>query len=347
MNTAMLKTKLKSKLKMLRIKFSLLISLSVVALLALILIIFEQKINQPLNLQKASLITVNVGTSIGKLSQQLRARHWFENRFWLRNYPRLFPKYAKIKAGTYQVKVGTTGKQLLEQLVLGKEHQFELTFIEGTTFAQWLILLHQQKYINHNLKDKSIADITQLLSIKHANPEGLLFPDTYAYTAGTDELTMLRRAQLKMRVELAKVWQNRAQNLPLQTPYQALIMASIIEKESSKVEEQPLIAAVFINRLTKNMRLQTDPTVIYGLGDRFHGDLKRSHLKEKTRYNTYKIKGLPPTPIAMPGLSTLKASVHPAKSDYLYFVSQGNGYHVFSTTLKEHNQAVARYQLKK
>jgi len=324
-------------------KFFLFIVLTITLLVAVTFSVFEQRINQPLLINKAQLLTVKNGTTVSKLSRQLIDKKWLKERFWLRNYPRFFSQYADIKAGSYQITQGTTLKKLLAQLVAGKEYQFEITFIEGTTFKQWLKKLSIQPYIKHNLAKKSIAEIAQLLNIKHANPEGLFFPDTYAYTAGTDELTLLRRAHKKMRSQLNIIWKDRSVDLPFDNSYQALIMASIIEKETSKVEEQPLIAAVFINRLTKKMRLQTDPTVIYGLGERYQGDITRKHLKEKTPYNTYKINGLPPTPIAMPGVSALQASLHPAQSNYLYFVSQGNGYHVFSTTLKAHNKAVKRF----
>lgn len=311
-----------------------------------IFVTFEQKINTPLNLSKTELITVSAGTSVAKLSKQLVVnKQWLENRFWLRNYPRLHSKFADIKAGTYQIKLGTTAKQLLEKLMSGKEHQFEITFVEGTTFKQWLVLLQKQPHINHSLQNKTVSEVAHLLHIEYDNPEGLFFPDTYAYTAGEDEIIILQRAYQRMHQQLTQLWDERAVALPFDSPYQALIMASIIEKETSKVAEQPLIAAVFINRLAKNMRLQTDPTVIYGLGDRYQGDITRKHLKEKTAYNTYRIKGLPPTPIAMPGKSALHASMHPAQSNYLYFVSKGNGYHVFSTTLKAHNQAVKRFLL--
>lgn len=324
-------------------KFFLFIILMLILLAMVVFAIFEQKINQPLFINKTQLLTVKQGITVSKLSRKLKGKHWLDTHFWLRNYPRLFPQYAVIKAGSYQIIQGTTLKQLLVQLVTGKEYQFEITFIEGTTFKQWLALLATKPYIKHNLAQKNVAEIAKSLNIKHANPEGLFFPDTYAYTAGTDELTLLRRAHKRMLSQLEQLWQNRALGLPFDDPYQVLIMASIIEKETSKVEEQPQIAAVFINRLAKKMRLQTDPTVIYGLGERYQGDIKRKHLKEKTAYNTYKIKGLPPTPIAMPGISALQASMHPAQSDYLYFVSQGNGYHVFSTSLKAHNQALKRF----
>ena len=325
------------------VRWALFFLVAVAFLVSAVLITFEQKINVPLQLSKTELLTINAGTSVAKLSKQLVNRHWLENRFWLRNYPRLQPKFAAIKAGTYQITLGTTAKQLLEQLISGKEYQFEITFVEGTTFKQWLALLQKQPHINHSLQNKSVSKIAQLLNIEHENPEGLFFPDTYAYTAGEDELIILQRAYRRMHKQLTHLWDKRAVALPFESPYQALIMVSIIEKEISKVDEQPLIAAVFINRLAKNMRLQTDPTVIYGLGERYQGDITRKHLKEKTAYNTYRMKGLPPTPIAMPGRSALLAAMQPAKSNYLYFVSKGNGYHVFSTNLKEHNKAVKRF----
>ncbi|PCI62664.1 MAG: hypothetical protein COB35_03300 [Gammaproteobacteria bacterium] len=336
-----------SKIKSIILKISFLLLITLLLIVLAGLTVFEQKINQPLKLDQNTLLTVGSGTSIGQLSQQLLAQHWLKNRFWLRNYPRFYTQFADIKAGTYQIKIGTTAKQLLAQLVAGKEHQFEITFIEGTTFKQWLLLLQQQPYLNHNLKNKKISQITQLLAIKHANPEGLFFPDTYAYTAGTDELTLLRRAHQRMEKILQQQWQTRATGLPYSNAYQALIMASIIEKETSKLAEQPLIASVFTNRLFKKMRLQTDPTIIYGLGDRYQGDIKRAHKYEKTAYNTYRINGLPPTPIAMPGESALSAVMHPAATSYLYFVSKGNGYHQFSDNLKDHNRAVNLFQRKK
>jgi len=309
--------------------------------------LLENHINKPLPLTQAEFFSIESGSSFQHFAQQLLKRGWIEDSFWLKSYIRLFPHAAKIKAGTYKIPVETTLKSLLALLVQGKEHQFEITFIEGSTFKEWLELLAKTPKIEHQLNDKSITEIAALLGIKERNPEGWFFPDTYAYTAGTSDITLLKRAHNKMQSTLHQVWQNRAANLPYKTSYQVLIMASIIEKETSKIEEQPIIAAVFINRLRKKMRLQTDPTVIYGLGERYQGDIKRIHLKEKNAYNTYQIKGLPSTPIAMPGLSALTASVHPIVSNYLYFVSQGNGYHVFSTSLKEHNKAVRDYLLQR
>jgi UPF0755 protein len=315
--------------------------------IGIFLTLLNSQMNKTIPLTSDQLLTVEPGSSFQQVSQQLVNKGWLENTFWLKSYVRLFPHAANIKAGTYKIPAQITIKSLLKQLVEGKEHQFEITFIEGTTFKEWLSLLAKQANIEHQLSDKTIIEIAMLLGIKELNPEGWFFPDTYAYTAGTSDLTLLKRAYQKMQVTLEEVWQNRADNLPYKTPYQALIMASIIEKETSKIEEQPIIAAVFINRLRKNMRLQTDPTVIYGLGTRYQGDIKRVHLKEKNAYNTYQMKGLPPTPIAMPGISALMASVHPVSSNYLYFVSKGNGYHVFSSSLKAHNKAVRQYLLQR
>ncbi|MGL1957511.1 MAG: endolytic transglycosylase MltG [Colwellia sp.] len=306
-------------------------------------IILNKQLSKELTLNKTSFITVTKGSTISSFSALLVNKGWIESRFWLRNYGRFNPDKASIKVGTYQVVLGTTVYELLAQIVAGNEHQFSITFIEGTTFRQWLALLTTQKQIKQTINGKSIAEVVNVLAINHDNPEGLFFPDTYAFTAGTTDIALLKRAYKQMQNHIQVLWQTRAVNLPYQSPYQALIMASIIEKETSYLPEQPLIASVFINRLDKKMRLQTDPTVIYGLGEKYQGDITRAHLREKTPYNTYRINGLPPTPIAMAGLSSLNAALNPASSRYLYFVSQGNGQHVFSQTLTEHNLAVKSY----
>lgn len=303
----------------------------------------DKALNTPLTIVQDSFLTVKSGSSISSFAKQLENAEWIEDRFWLRNYGRLFPQKANIKAGTYLISKGTTLKTLLVQLVQGKEHQFSVTFIEGTRFTDALAILSEHAHIKHSLSNKTVADIAAMVGIDATNPEGWLFPDTYAFTADTQDITLLKRAHANMEDQLSQLWEKRAKNLPYKTAYEALIMASIIEKETSYVAEQPLISSVFVNRLRKRMRLQTDPTIIYGLGDRYKGDITYAHKREKTAYNTYRINGLPPTPIAMAGLSALKATLHPAKSDYFYFVSGGNGKHVFSRTLAEHNAAVRSY----
>ncbi|MBA6232206.1 MULTISPECIES: endolytic transglycosylase MltG [unclassified Colwellia] len=330
-------------------KFKILLSVSFIALLilsaSLVAYTFYQ-IKQPLNILTTQLLTIKEGTSFSRFSQQLINEGWLASRFWVRNYVRLKPEYANIKAGTYQVNKGSSIERLLVQLVVGKEYQFSVTFIEGTTFKQWLIQLSEMDNLVQTLQQSSVADIVSELNIEQTNPEGLFYPETYAFTAGTTDIELLKRAQQKMTVELNLAWGSRAHPLPYENKYQALIMASIIEKESGENAEHGIISSVFINRLNKKMRLQTDPTVIYGLGERYHGDIKYRHLREKTPYNTYRINGLPPTPIAMPGKSALHAALNPLATDYFYFVSNGNGQHIFSTNLKDHNAAVAKYQLK-
>ena len=303
------------------------------------------QVKKPLDIAEAQLLTIKDGTSFNHFSKQLIKEGWIDNRFWLRNYVRLKPEYANIKAGTYKVDKDSSIQGLLVQLITGKEHQFSVTFIEGTTFKEWLVQLNAMENIIHTIKQSSITDITKKLNIRQSNPEGLFYPETYAFTAGTTDIQLLKRAQQKMSVELDLAWESRVEPLPYENKYQALIMASIIEKESGKNAEHGIISSVFVNRLNINMRLQTDPTIIYGLGDRYKGDIKRKHIREKTAYNTYRINGLPPTPIAMAGKSAIHAALNPLTTDYLYFVSNGNGQHIFSTNLKDHNAAVTKYQL--
>jgi len=321
------------------------ISSSLVFIVAFSLLL-EKQMNQPLPIEQHQLLTVKQGTSVASFSKELVNKEWIDNRFWLRAYARLQPDKAIIKVGTYQILPNSSLQSLLELVTSGKEHQFKLTIVEGTTFKQLIIQLQKQSQLTHSLKSLSVEQISKQLGIKQINPEGWFFPETYAFTQGAEDFKVLKRAHVSMQTTLTKLWQERDVGLPFETPYQALIMASIIEKETSYIPEQPLIASVFINRLAKKMRLQTDPTVIYGLGERYQGDITRAHLKEKTAYNTYRINGLPPTPIAMPGLTAIKAALNPASSDYYYFVSQGDGKHVFSQTLTEHNVAVREYLAK-
>lgn len=303
----------------------------------------DKKTHQIINTTSPELITIPQGMTISSFSRLLVKKGWIDSHLWLKAYVKLKPELTSLKKGTYSIPTGLNAIQLLTLLVEGKEHQFSITFIEGSTFKEWLVVLANNSNLVHDATVLNRAEIAERLELEQKNPEGLFFPDTYSFTVGTSELDILKRANQKMVQQLESFWKERADKLPYDNTYQALIMASIIEKESGQHSEQPIISSVFINRLNKKMRLQTDPTVIYGLGDRYKGDIKRIHLREKTAYNTYRINGLPPTPIAMPGLLALKASMNPSTTDYFYFVSNGDGKHVFSKTLKEHNKAVAAY----
>ena len=222
-----------------------------------------------------------------------------------------------------------------------------LTFVEGITFAEMRAQLESATELQITLKGLSNTDVLKKIGASESNPEGLFFPDTYRFSAGTTDLELLKKSYRMMQQKLAQAWEQRDPGLPYKVPYEALIMASIIEKETGRADERPLIGSVFTNRLKIPMRLQTDPTVIYGMGQRFDGNIRRRDLTTDTPYNTYTRDGLPPTPIAMPGWGALLAAVKPAQSDKLYFVAKGDGSHYFSRSLDEHNRAVAKYQLGK
>ena len=318
-----------------------------IAALVAVVTLSQMKVQQPLTIEQTEFITIKPGTSFNAFSKQLISKGWLENRFWLRSYAKFNPEQSKIKSGTYQILANMSVLELLNLVVSGKEYQFSITFIEGSTFKQVLTQLAQHPQVTQQLTNLSVAAVAKKLAILQDNPEGWLYPDTYAFTQDTSDISIIKRAYDKMQNELNSQWQNRAQGLPYKTPYEALIMASIIEKESGRHTEHPRIASVFINRLNKKMRLQTDPTVIYGLGERYQGDITYAHLREKTVYNTYRIKGLPPTPIALPGAQALEAAMQPEISDYFYFVSNGAGEHIFSKNLADHNRAVTKYQRKK
>lgn len=309
--------------------------------------VFEYQLDQPLNITKDELFDVSPGMSISQLTRGFVDKGWLKSRFWLRNYVRFNPHLTKLKVGTYQLKANQKLIDVIQLLVSGNEHQFQITFIEGSTIKDWLRQFKSANHIKQILLNRSISNISAQLGLNNNNPEGLFFPDTYAYTANTSDIELLRRANQRLDKHLKEQWESRQDNLPYENAYQALIMASIIEKETGVMGEQKIIASVFVNRLRKKMRLQTDPTVIYGLGERYKGDITYKHLREKTTYNTYRINGLPPTPIAMPGLKAIEAALNPDNTNFLYFVSNGNGKHIFSTNLADHNKAVRLYQLKK
>ncbi len=288
-------------------------------------------------------MTVDSGTNLKQVLQDFVDRNWINSSSYARLIGRFRPELTDIKAGTYDFKSGEKLVDILKLLVSGKEHQFSITFIEGSRFSEWKKQLEKAPHLKHTMKSLSEAEIAEKLGIKREDLEGLFLPQTYNYTAGTTDIEILQRAHKKLFSHLDALWDKRQKDLPIKTPYDALILASIIEKETAIESERITIASVFVNRLRKNMRLQTDPTVIYGLGDKYNGDITKKDLRTPTPYNTYVIRGLPPTPIAMAGLASIKAALHPGTSPYYYFVASGSGGHVFSKTLRQHNIAVRAY----
>lgn len=252
----------------------------------------------------------------------------------------------EIKAGFYQVAAPATPLELLDKLARGEVMQAELQVIEGSTFGQLRAALDASSVLRHDTGGLSDAELLKRVGASEWHPEGLFFPDTYVFARGSSDLAVLRRAYRVMQSQLAREWAQRASNVPYRTPYEALIMASIVEKETGRAEERDQIAGVLVNRLRVRMALQADPTVIYGLGESFDGNLKKVHLKTDGPYNTYTRPGLPPTPIALPGQASLRAALRPAQIDAYYYVSRGDGTSQFSRTLKEHDRAVSQYQLK-
>jgi UPF0755 protein len=257
---------------------------------------------------------------------------------------RLLGQASKIKAGSYYLDTPLSPYQLLNKITLGETLMAKVTVIEGWNFAQMRTAIAANPRLKHDSANLSDAELLKAIGADEAHPEGLFLPETYYFDAGASDLDIYRRAYHALKETLATAWQGRASGLPYQSPYEVLIMASIIEKETGAADERPLIAAVFLNRLRIGMRLQTDPTVIYGLGERFDGNLRKVDLQTDTPYNTYTRGGLTPTPIALAGEAAIHAALHPVSSKALYFVAKGGGRHHFSHTLEEHNRAVNRYQ---
>jgi UPF0755 protein len=257
---------------------------------------------------------------------------------------RLLGRAGDIKAGSYEIESGITLLGLLDQLTRGEVSRRSVTLVEGWTLRQILAELAAHPDLSHDAAGLNEAQIRERMGAPELSLEGLLLPDTYLFDKHSGELALLGRAYRAMRQELDRLWAGRDPDLPLRTPYEALILASIVEKETGTAGDRALVASVFLNRLRRGMLLQTDPTVIYGMGERFDGNLRKRDLQADTAWNTYRRTGLPPTPIAMPGMASLKAVLNPPRTDYLYFVARGDGSSEFSRSLEEHNRAVVRYQ---
>jgi UPF0755 protein len=290
--------------------------------------------------------SIESGTNIKAIAIKLSREKIIEDPWLFILLAKLKGVETKVRAGEYRLRQGQSTSGLLELFTTGNSIQYSFTVIEGWSFREMMVQLESNPVIKNTLKNQSNEEIMTALDLGDQHPEGLFFPDTYRFPKGTTDLQFLKRAYLLMQKHLEKSWNNRAKNLPLKSPYEALILASIIEKETGAGHERPLIAGVFINRLNKKMRLQTDPTIIYGMGESFDGNIRRKDLKADTPYNTYLRKGLTPTPIALPGLNSIEAALNPTDTKALYFVSKGNGEHYFSETYQEHNNAVIKYQLK-
>ncbi|KML67913.1 endolytic transglycosylase MltG [Pectobacterium peruviense] len=325
------------------------IGLLIIAAVVLMLLVAWQKMQRfagsPLAIEKETIFTLPAGTGREGLETLLLDQKIITDGAFFPWLLRIEPELAKFKAGTYRFTAGMSVREMLALLSSGKEAQFTIRFVEGSRLKEWIVTLQQAPYIKHVLADKTEQDIVTQLEINDkANPEGWFYPDTYSYTAGTSDSALLQRAHQRMKKTVDDVWKGREEGLPYKTPDELLTMASIIEKETAINEERTQVASVFINRLRLGMRLQTDPTVIYGMGDDYKGVITRKALDTPTPYNTYVISGLPPTPIAMPGKASLDAAAHPAKTSYLYFVADGKGGHSFTTNLADHNRAVKVYR---
>ena len=329
-----------------KILLSLFLSIAIAGCLGLSAAYFylQHYLDKPLALRTEQIVEVTPGSSLSQVARRL------EQGVGL-THPRLFSLWASregfdraIRAGEFIISPGMSPRTALQHLLTGPLVQYPFTFIEGTTVREALADLWLAPKLRITLNDSSDEEILAAIDSDFPNLEGSLFPDTYFYTSGTTDQALLRRASTRLHQLLEQEWESRAVGLPYESSYESLILASIIEKETGLLSEREQVAGVFVRRLQGGMRLQSDPTVIYGMGDDYQGNIRRVDLETSTPYNTYRISGLPPTPIAMTGRGAIHASLHPSDGTYLYFVATGDGGHQFSTTLEEHNAAVRRYQ---
>lgn len=301
-----------------------------------------------MNLGKEAVIyQVKAGSSVKSIARELSEKNLLSSPMFFQLFARLNGKASRIQRGVYEIKPGMTPEQFLDAIANGRVVSFAFTIIEGWNIRQVMDELSKEDKIKHTVR--SGQEAMKKLGIEGRHPEGLLMPDTYFFVPGSTDLDFIRKAYAAMDSYLKAKWPGRDKDLPFETPYQALVMASIVEKETGVIDERPAIAGVFIRRLQKGMRLQTDPTVIYGLGEKYDGNLRRQDLMRDTVYNTYTRQGLPPTPIAMPSRAAIDAALHPAKGSALYFVAsgKGDGRHVFSDNLEQHNKAVRDYLIER
>lgn len=309
---------------------------------------YDSYLNTPIQMEpQESVFPVRPGSHLKSVIKELSALGILRSPGYFEWYARVTGLASKIKAGEYRLTSGMTPIDLMALLVSGKSISYSLTLIEGWNFRQVRAAIDRHPEIKKTLSGMSDAEVMDHLGFAGLHPEGRFYPDTYLFPKNSTDASLLKRAFSRMESILAEAWKARAGGLPLSSSYEALILASIIERETGAAKERGQIAGVFVRRLRKGMRLQTDPTVIYGMGEDFDGNIRRKDLKKDTAYNTYVHKGLPPTPISMPGGDSIRAAVHPSDDNSLYFVAKGNGEHYFSSTLEQHNSAVRKYQLKR
>ena len=307
---------------------------------------FERFLSSPVTVtEDGHIVNVKPGQTLTNFANSLYRESIIKHPKYFVWYGRLLGKADRIKIGEYTISKNSTPRSIMEKIITGQTVQYSAMFVEGWTFRELMTELQKNEHLQHTLEGLDQSQIMSKLGFEGIHPEGQFLPDTYHFPKGTTDLEFLQRAYNAMQRFLESEWQERAAGLPYKSPYEALIMASIVEKETGLASERPTIAGVFVRRLQKGMRLQTDPTVIYGIGAKFDGNLRRRDLINDTPYNTYRRHGLPPTPIAMPGRDAIKAALHPADGDSLYFVARGDGSHVFTSNLRDHNNAVIKYQL--
>ncbi|CAI8916974.1 endolytic transglycosylase MltG [Methylocaldum szegediense] len=305
---------------------------------------YRAALDRPLVLDRPVYFEIAKGDGLARISTELERQGIIGNRIWFTLRACIDGSARQLKFGEYEIPPGTTLRQLLAMFVAGKVRQHPITLVEGWTFRQVLAMLDQSPPLTKLARGKSPEEIMRMVGAPDEHPEGRFYPDTYFVTKGTTDIEVLRRAYRKMQAVLEEEWANRDERTTYATPYESLIVASIVEKETARPEERPLIAGVVTRRLAKGMLLQTDPTIIYGLGDDFSGNIRKEDLLKDTPYNTYVRVGLPPTPIAMPGRDSIHAALHPAAGESLYFVARGDGTHVFTNTLEDHQRAVEQFQ---
>jgi peptidoglycan lytic transglycosylase G len=323
------------------------LSLWVLFVVIIVLGLFTYYARTPIPLEHTPFeFSLKPGSSLKSATHQIRQAGGMNNEWLFVTLGRTLGKAKQIKPGNYQLEHEVSPLQLLNMISKGQVEQSSLTIIEGSRFKELRALLNAEPTLRHDSEALTEAEILKHIGATETVAEGLFFPDTYNFARGSSDLIVLKRAYQLMQQKLKENWKDRDANLPLETSYQALILASIVEKETGQARDRTMIASVFINRLRKHMRLQTDPTVIYGMGDKFDGNLRKRDLLKDTPYNTYTRYGLPPTPIALPGLAAIQAVLHPAPGKALYFVARGDGSSQFSDSLVEHNNAVNQYQVK-